>query len=511
LTNLKLIERPVVKVAQGVLFWKKQALWAFSISFALVLLAAVLLPNRYTSHLKILVKNERANSLISVSDQTQGVLYLNDVSEAQINTEIELLNSSDLLRQVVVRCHLADLVSASVKDPDKREAIALHDLQNALTVSPAHRSDVIEVTYQSPDPRRSAQVLQTLSQVYQASHLELHGAPGSYAFFDKLLNDTTAQLESANRQLAAFKQSRQIVSLPEQKIILLQHVTDLQKQAEASSADAVKSKQEALAFESSLAQMPASIEKERRSIPNQQTTEQLSSMLVTLKNKRAEASTRYQPGDRIVQDLDAQIKITQDALDQARNAPAQEIASDANPNLLSAQGDLVRYKADYAGGVAQAGTLEEETRRNQARLAQLESATVSYEDLERQVTELTALRETYRKKRDEANIDQQLDQQNLSNVAIVEQPVVEAIAASPRRGVIVALGFIWSIMVAVFVALVMDFWHRPIQSPVELENARQLKMLASLPRQADSPWLAGPFKDLYSAMQRNSTSHRVTP
>lgn len=510
MVSLSLRERPVVKSVHGVMMWRKQALWAFCISFGLVALVAVLLPNRFTSHLKILVKNERANSLISVSDQTQGVLYLNDVSEAQINTEIELLNSGDLLRQVVERCGLADLVSAKVKDPQKRMALALSDLESNLTVAPAHRSDVIEVTYQSRDPKRSAKVLQALSEVYQASHLQLHGAPGSYAFFDKMLNDTTAQLDEATNQLAAFKQAHQIVSLPEQKVILLQHVTDLQKQAEASTADASKSKQEAVTYESSIAQMPASIESERKSIPNQQSMEQLGSMLVTLENKRAEASTRYQPGDRILADLDAQIKNTQGAIEHARSSPAQEVANGANPNFLNAQGDLVRAKANYAGGVAQAGSLLAETRRDQGRLAALEAATVSYEELDRHVNELVGLRETYRKKRDEAEIDEQLDKQNLSNVAIVEQPMVEAIAASPRRGVIVALGFVWSLIMAVITAVVLDFWKRPAQSSeLELEDGRDVKKLGSLPRNAASPYLASSFPDLYLAMQRNTSNSRV--
>jgi uncharacterized protein involved in exopolysaccharide biosynthesis len=91
----------------------KPAVQVFAASFTVILLLAILLPSRYVSHLKILVKNERANSLINVGQQTQGVLYLNEVSEARINTEIELLNSGDLLRKVVQRCGLADLVEVA--------------------------------------------------------------------------------------------------------------------------------------------------------------------------------------------------------------------------------------------------------------------------------------------------------------------------------------------------------------------------------------------------------------
>ena len=502
---------PPREVAHGPLAWWRPAVWVFAISFVAVIIVALVLPNKYSSHLKILVKNERANSLISGGDQTQGLVYLNDISEAQINTEIELLNSGDLLRQVVSRCHLEDLVGSTITDPQKRADIAFHDLQNALVVTPAHRSDVIEVSYQSADPKLSALVLQALAELYQSSHLRLHGAPGSSAFFDKMWKDTTRNSDEAANELAVFKRSKQIVSLPEEKSLLLQHITDLQKEAETSSASASKSEQEATTYETSLAHIPQSIEEERKSIPNQEATQQLGTILVTLQNKRAEAVTRYRPEDRIVTDLDTQIALTQAAIDKSRNSPAQEVASGANPTFLNAQSDLVRANADHAGGVAQAESLRDQLRRDQGRLALLEAATVNYDELVRRSTELLNLRESYRKKRDDAKANDLLDKQNLSNVAIVEQPVVEAHATSPRRGIILALGFIWSLALAALTAVVLDLRNRPIQAPltlVPIEQAKCFMMLAALPRDVKGECLASSFPEVYLAMQRTMSPQR---
>jgi len=480
----------------------KPAIWVFVSSFVLVLLLAILLPSQYASHLKILVKNERANSLISVGEQTQGVLYLNDVSEARINTEIELLNSGDLLRKVIQRCGLANLVGRRVKDPEKREEIALRDLQKDLTVVSAHRSDVIEVTYKSSDPKRSARVLESISDIYLNSHLELHGAPGSYAFFDKMWKDASDQLNVAETELSNFRQSTHIVSLPEEKSSLLQRIGDLQNQLAATSAVAKKSEQEASSYKDSIGHMATSIERERRSIPNQSAIEQLSTILVSLRNKRSEAVTRYRPEDRIITELDAQIKLTQDAIDKASNSPAQEISSGSNPTFVGTESDLVRANAGYAGSVAQAESLRRQIRVDQARLEQLGSATGSYNDLVRRTNELGTLRETYRKKRDEANVGEMLDSQKFSNVAVVERPVAENMASSPRRGIIVALGFIWSLVLGAITAMVLEFLNQRIHSPFELEQALVVPMLAAVPRNAPLPLFAGEFSELYLAMQR---------
>src|SRR3977135_1292959 len=67
-----------------------------------------LLPNEYESRMKILVKNTRSDVPIT-PDRTNGSTssyFDNDVSENQINSEIELLTSEDLLKQVVTECGL---------------------------------------------------------------------------------------------------------------------------------------------------------------------------------------------------------------------------------------------------------------------------------------------------------------------------------------------------------------------------------------------------------------------
>jgi uncharacterized protein involved in exopolysaccharide biosynthesis len=480
----------------------RSSLWAFSLSFAAILLLALLLPNRYTSHLKLLVKNERANSLINVGDQTQGVLYLNDVSEAQISTEIELLTSADLLRKVVERCELANTVAAYIKDPAKREEIAVRDLAQALKVASAHRSAVIEVTYESRDPRQSARVLSAVSEIYLTSHLELHGASGSYAFFNSLWTDTSAKLSEAESKLDEFRQSAHITALPQEKVILLQNIADLEKQMAVTTAGAKKSEQEAYTYQELMAKTPMVIERERRTIPNQEATQQLGTLLVTLQNKRAEAITRYRPEDRIIGELDAQIKQTQVALDHSATSPSQEVATAQNPLFLDTESELVHARAGFAGASAQADSLGRQIRSDQQRLQQLGAATTTYDDLSRWIEELSSLTETYRKSRDEAKVGELLDKQKLSNVAVVEGPMIENLPSSPRRGIIVALGFLWSLAVAGGTALFLDLKNPRIRSMYELDQVEGLPLLGEIGQHAAVPFLAREFPEIFMSMQR---------
>src|ERR1044072_5183638 len=72
-------------------------LFTFLSVIAGTIVVTLLLPNRYESRMKILVKNQRVDVVITPDATTTAPAVDNDVSENQINSEIELLTSRDLL------------------------------------------------------------------------------------------------------------------------------------------------------------------------------------------------------------------------------------------------------------------------------------------------------------------------------------------------------------------------------------------------------------------------------
>lgn len=501
-TSILLADIPAVKAARSAKRRWKPAVLVCAGIMAITLLAAFLVPRKYVSHLKILVKNERANSLINVGERTQGVVYINDVSEAQISTEIELLTSGDLLRDVVTKSGLNDLVSKKVTDPEKRMEIAISDLRKSLTVAAEHRSNVIGITYASRDPKLSARVLQVISDIYLKSHLLLHGAPGSYDFFNEMWEDASSQLTKADNELAGLRATQHIVSLQEDKNVLLQHVADLQIRLAESRASAQKNQREAIVYKDSIAHMNPSVERERRSIPNHIAIEQLSTLLITLQNKRAELITRYQPEDRLIKELDAQIIQTQEAIEKSRNSPSQEIASGSNPTFQNTEENYVHANATYLGSLAEANSLNAAINSEKGRLAEMNAVTAQYDNLVRRRDELGRLRESYRKSRDEAYIDESLDKKKLSNVAVVESPVPERLSVLPRRGMILGIGFIWSLLAGLVTALALEFSRPRVHSSLELEQVVPVPLLAAVPQNAPLSLITQEFPELYLAMQR---------
>src|SRR5436190_15911544 len=94
-------------------------LFTFLTVIAGTILVTLLLPNRYDARMKILVKNQRVDIAIT-PEATSGLnspTVENDVSENQINSEIELLTSKDLLTQVVNDTGLAKTGSSLFRRP----------------------------------------------------------------------------------------------------------------------------------------------------------------------------------------------------------------------------------------------------------------------------------------------------------------------------------------------------------------------------------------------------------
>jgi uncharacterized protein involved in exopolysaccharide biosynthesis len=69
------------------------------------LLAAIFQPPQYRATTKFLVDRERQDPVVS-PEQSAPVMMRNEVTEEELNSEIELLRSEDVLRQVVVSCGL---------------------------------------------------------------------------------------------------------------------------------------------------------------------------------------------------------------------------------------------------------------------------------------------------------------------------------------------------------------------------------------------------------------------
>ena len=185
------------------------------ISFLLVLVGATLsgiwIP-KYESQMKILVRRQR-NDMIVTSSANASQQLNDQVSEQDLNSEVELLNSKDLLRKVAISTGLIGKTSGlSDREAEVKIAEAVVQLAHDLKIEPLHKSNVISVNYQSRDPQMTARVLTALATAYMEKHLEVHRSTGEFKFFDQQMRQYQQGLDQAQSKLTEFTNSTGVVS-----------------------------------------------------------------------------------------------------------------------------------------------------------------------------------------------------------------------------------------------------------------------------------------------------------
>jgi uncharacterized protein involved in exopolysaccharide biosynthesis len=441
--------------------------WQIVITFVLIVGAAIALtlltPKQYESYMKILVKNERADMIVSAGG-ADGSSYQPEVSETEINSEIELLSDFNLLQRVVIETGLDRVETTRGATVGERHTLAVDQaawrLQRHLTVTPARKTNIIEIRYLDRDPRRAAAVLRHLAVAYLDEHLKVHAAPGTYEFFAGQTRHYQDELKSAEARLEQFRLQNGIVMLAQQKEAMLQQASEADVALKQANTAIEEYGSRIAATQRQLTITPARVVTQDRAVPNQYSVEHLGSMLAELQNRRTELLAKFRPEDRLVREVEQEIADTQEALGKATKAMASERSTDINPVYQALQVDIAKQQADLAGAQARRETLTQQARSYRGQLMQLGNASTEYDDLTRAQKEAEDNYQLYARKTEEARIAESLDRQKIANVAIAEPPTEPYLPAKPNVKLNLALGLLLALFISPGLAFGTEYLKR---------------------------------------------------
>jgi uncharacterized protein involved in exopolysaccharide biosynthesis len=414
-------------------------------------------PRQYTSGAKFLVKNARQEMVIGATDGAQAV-QRDFVSEETLNTELELLRSWDILTKVVRDLNLDRGLIEQGKPPEIATELATRGLFGALQASAIRKTNVVQVSYTSPDPVLAQKIVQHVADTYLAAHLAMHSTPGTYELFKAQADAARTELRDAEQQLAALARSSNLIILDTQKQEALKAVQELEAQLNTLNAEMHEQETRAKIAELHMSRTPQRVPTVRRNVPAQSSVEHLHTMIVELNNKKTQALTRYQPTDRLVVELDKQIADTTKALERAKTMDASEESTDINPSWQSLDGERTKARLAYAGLQSKAVQVKEELELQRARTLQITEAGPQYEELTRRVAESKSRYELYSRKEEEARITEVLDRQRISNVVLAQAPVVSHVPSKPNVRLGVVAGGVFAGVIAVGIAFLRELF-----------------------------------------------------
>jgi uncharacterized protein involved in exopolysaccharide biosynthesis len=191
-------------------------------------LVTLMMPKKYEAEAQFLVKNEPQDLTITSAQNTTPA-RLSLLSEAEVNSEMRMLLSHDLLEGVVLDDRLyAPYLENGVDTPDRRAIeLAVIKLNKDLEVTAIQKTNVIRANYRAPYPDLAANVMKDLSRRYLNAHLAAHSTPGSYGFFSSELAGHRDGLYKAEIATSEFRRATQIFNLDQQRAALVAQLEDV--------------------------------------------------------------------------------------------------------------------------------------------------------------------------------------------------------------------------------------------------------------------------------------------
>lgn len=460
------------------------------ISFAGIFLAALLyglIAPSYQSQMKVLVQKGRVDPAVSPAPTQSPQFERQEVTEEELNSEVELLRDEEILGSVVQSSGLASEGGfwSRWRHEDKavRLARAVQRLGQRLRVEPVRKTRLIAVTYASSDPVQSAKVLRCLANAYLERHLQLRRPSGEFDFFEQQMAEARRGLDTAELQLMDFTSAEGVVSAPLQRDLALQRLSDAEASDQQVRLAIAETRQRAQALESKLPSLPEKITTQVRTSDNPQLLEKIKSRLLELTLKRTELLTKFQPTYRLVREVDEQIAETQAALANENLRPLQEQTIEHEPTHQWAKQELVKAQVELSALESRAAASSLLLAKNRTVADKLGNHAITQQDLLRNVKAAEDKYLLYANKREEARIGDALDERGILNVTIAEQPTLPALPArSPWTCALIGLALAGTVSTSL--AFAADYLDPAFRTPEEVVLYLGAPVLASLPRRS---------------------------
>ena len=193
--------------------------WAALLVFVGVVAATVavsmLLPKQYTSAASVVVDVK--------PDPVSALGYPSAALPGFMATQVDIITSDRVALRVIRDLKLLD--NPALRQQWQEEAQGkgtveqwLVDLiQRKLDVKPSRESNVIQIGYQSPDPRFAAGLANAFAQAYIATTLELRVDPAKQftSFFNTQSKEAREALERAQTRVSTFQREKGIIASDE--------------------------------------------------------------------------------------------------------------------------------------------------------------------------------------------------------------------------------------------------------------------------------------------------------
>lgn len=414
----------------------------------------------------------------------QELFQIEGVSDAYIETQNRILKSENLARRVISQLGLDRLPEFTKRSGSWQEASekanapqlaavggvsnagtqnipeeVLKNFENRLTVEPVKRSRLIEVTFESNDPKIAAQVVNTLTAVYIEANLEARWEAAQKAsdWLAQQLMGMKGKLEKSEDDLQKYGRENGLLFLETDKgtseNIVTERLRDLQQ--ELTKAQAERYRKE------SLYQLLAN--KDYGALPgvfDNKLIQDLTTRLADLQREQSRLSANFNPSYPRVKELQSQIDETNAMLDAERARAASGIAN------------------DYTAAVSHEQMLRDAFTDQEKQANDIAGKSVQYNILKREADTNKQLYVGLLSKLKETGVSSSL---KATNIRVVDPAYPPKKFARPRILLDLSLSLILGLCLGISAAFLQEHLDNTLKNSEDIERFLQIPALGAVP------------------------------
>jgi polysaccharide biosynthesis protein PslE len=389
------------------------------------------------------------------------------VSQQDINTEINIMTSDALLRQVVEQLPRDQsdpnrVDKGAGRSPEAVDEAVLH-LRETVEIKPVPLSSIINVSLKGQDPARITQVVNTFLNLYIDRHINVHRPGGGVDFYTQQSEGAHKMLEDAENALMTFQKDLSIIKIEEQRLhnvalirVLRENVSLLKGEIRRTETILKKLQPFIKAGDVALSAIPLEVRTHEALVD-------LQKALIPLLVEKERIALMYPANS--VEFVNAQ--------NQVKRIEA-EIRVQQRQVLIGIELDLVAM-------VNRMNTLEEEIRTIEKESALLTLHETELNRLQREVEQNKKNYQLYMDIREDAIIQAQRESSRVANVTVTSWASEPSLPVFPKKLLMLALAFVAGLLCGLSSAFAAYFLDHSIKRPEEMQRWFKIPVFASIP------------------------------
>ncbi|MAR92619.1 MAG: hypothetical protein CML06_17320 [Pseudomonadales bacterium] len=437
----------------------------------------------YRANTTVLIENQE-NRVLSIEE----VYGLNTKDQEYYLTQFEILKSRDLAERVVRHLELEQHPLFALEKPgnltdQQKFELVVDRFMNGLSVTPVRNTQLVKISYESPDPELAATITDTVAAQYIQHHMEERQGATVRAtdWLSERLEDLRQTLQESEQRLQEYREEAELVDVRGVQTLDADEIAEItQRYVEAkeqrSQIETVYQQIQALGPNASPSQL--------MSIPSILGHE----LVRNFKQAKAQADAR-------VEEL------------SQRYGPKHPRMMAARTEARTADQQLYQQIRSVADGVKSNYEAARETER--ALQQQLAEAKGTLQDINRKEIKLRELQREVETNRNLFNMfltraKETEESRGLqsAHARIVDPAVAPLTPVRPKKTLSVLVAFIFSTLIAVGVAFLLESLRNTVRTGEDVEEKLGATLLGFLPLVKQ-----GKSKATYRGFSEDTSSH----